>query len=519
MRQVSITHFFKRLTFACYPAILLIISMGCSRSMLPPGSPLWNAASSNSATPTAISETPQPAWLAPTHRPAGVLPATPTPDAPHTLPALRTQTEVYTVIAGDTLAKISRRYGVSVRTIAEANNLDNPNLLEIGQVLTVPPPQPQGTGPDFKIIPDSELVYGPSSAAFDVEDFVKHHDGYLAHYWEEVNGRSLNGAQVVTSIAQDYSVNPRLLLAVLQYQGGWLVNKKPGKNIQDYPIGLRDPQRKGLYRQLSWAANNLNRGYYLWKVNGIATWSLTDDTLLSVSPLINAGTASLQSFFASLYDRPNWEVAVSPAGFFTTYDALFGYPFDYAIEPHLPANLTQPPMQLPFEPDQEWAFTSGPHGGWGDGSAWAALDFAPPGDTPGCVLSDDWVVAVADGLILRAQDGAVIQDLDGDGLEQTGWVILYMHIETRDRVKPGTFLKAGERIGHPSCEGGISTGTHVHLARRYNGEWISADQNIPFNLDGWISIGAGNEYDGFLQSGDMRIEAYAGRSEYNLLQR
>ncbi len=455
--------------------------------------------------------------LPPTRRPPGEFPTAPTPDAPHPLPALRTQTEVYTVLPGDTLARIARQFGVSVRVIVEANKLENPDLLEIGQVLTVPPPKPQGTGPDFKIIPDAELVYGPSSVPFDVEGWINYFDGYLAHYWEEVNGRSLNGAQVVMSIAQDYSVNPRLLLAILQYQGGWLVNKNLEKAAEDYPIGVRDPQRKGLYRQLSWAANNLNRGYYLWKVNGVATWSLSDDTLLNIAPTINAGTAAVQNFFATLYDRANWQVAVSPAGFFTTYDALFGYPFDYAIEPYLPAGLAQPPMQLPFEPGLDWAFTSGPHGGWADGSAWAALDFAPPGDTPGCVLSDEWVVAAADGLILRAQDGAVIQDLDGDGLEQTGWVLLYMHVEARDRVAPGVFVKAGDRIGHPSCEGGVSTGSHVHLARRYNGEWISADQGIPFNLDGWISSGAGNEYDGYLTRGDERIEAYAGRSEYNLI--
>ena len=133
-------------------------------------------------------------------------------------------------------------------------------------------------------------------------------------------------------------------------------------------------------------------------------------------------------------------------------------------------------MQLPLEPNVDWAFTGGPHGGWGSGSAWAALDFAPGRQGLGCVQSDDWVVAVADGLISRADSGRVIQDLDNDGNEGTGWTVLYMHIEGRDRVEPGTYLKAGERIGHPSCTGGYSTGTHFHLARRYNGEWIPADQ-------------------------------------------
>ena len=272
MKPLKIFQLTKSIISASF-VIMLIFNLGCSRSMLSPDAQLWSAASSNPANPQTVSDTPQPAWLIPTHRPAGETPLAPTPDAPHILPTLRTQTEIYTVVGGDTLAKIARRYGVSVRLVAEANNLENPNLLEIGQVLTVPPPQPEGIGSDFKIIPDSELVYGPASVDFDVNGFVEYHNGYLSHYWEEVNGRSLSGAQIITSIAQDYSVNPRLLLAILQYQGGWLVNKNPEKTIQDYPIGVRDPQRMGLYRQLSWAANNLNRGYYLWKANAIATWS------------------------------------------------------------------------------------------------------------------------------------------------------------------------------------------------------------------------------------------------------
>jgi hypothetical protein len=82
-------------------------------------------------------------------------------------------------------------------------------------------------------------------------------------------------------------------------------------------------------------------------------------------------------------------------------------------------------------------------------------------------------------------------------------------------VQPDTYLFAGEPVGHPSCEGGISNGTHVHIARKYNGEWIPADGAIPFNLSGWISSGAGYEYDGFLTLGDFVIEAWDGANELN----
>jgi murein DD-endopeptidase MepM/ murein hydrolase activator NlpD len=190
-----------------------------------------------------------------------------------------------------------------------------------------------------------------------------------------------------------------------------------------------------------------------------------------------------------------------------------------AIEPVVPPEPETPVMQLPFEPGTTWSFTGGPHAAWGSGAAWAALDFAPPGNALGCVWSDEWVTAVADGPIVRARNGEVIQDLDGDGNEQTGWALLYMHIHSTDRVQAGQRLRAGDRIGHPSCEGGISNGTHVHLARRYNGEWIPADGRLPFSLDGWVSGGLGAEYDGTMSRDGVVLEACGCRNEENQIAR
>jgi LasA protease len=444
---------------------------------------------------------------------------TPTPDDPHPLPSARQEEEQYIVQAGDTLGIIAQKYAVSVEAIAQANDLANPNILDVGQVLAIPVATPEGMGPDFKIIPDPELVNGPGVVGFPLEEFIANQAGFLANYTEELDGQPSSGAAIVRRVSENFSVNPRLLLAVLEHQSGWVTQANPANLNRQFPIGVRNPNRKGLYRELAWAANNLNRGYYLWRVNGTATWILNDNTVVPIAPTINAGTAGVQHMFSQLLGLSDWNQAVTGDGLMATYSRLFGYPFAYGVEPVIPENLVQPSLQLPFELGATWSFTGGPHGGWDSGSAWAALDFAPPGNALGCVPNDAWVTAVADGVVIRTGEGQVIQDLDGDGYEQTGWVILYMHIESRDRVKPGTVLKAGDRIGHASCEGGISSGTHLHIARKYNGEWIPADQNVPFVMDGWVSSGDGNEYDGFLQRNRRKIEAYAGRSDDNAIRR
>jgi hypothetical protein len=62
-------------------------------------------------------------------------------------------------------------------------------------------------------------------------------------------------------------------------------------------------------------------------------------------------------------------------------------------------------------------------------------------------------------------------------------------------------------IGHASCEGGMSTGTHLHFARKYNGEWVTADGPIPFVLSGWTVIAGEKPYQGMLVKGDKVITA------------
>ena len=516
-----------RLRLIKYSLLLLvfIITLSCRQSIQPISIPTLTY-NTTTPDPTAIVE-PDPTivtFLPVVRNPDDVTIVSPTPDVARELPEIRSQEETYIAQVGDSVGSIAARHGITAQMLIKANQIANPDLLEVGQELIIPAPIPGETGAGFKIIPDSELIYGPYAQSFDVQGFVKRYDSYLSRYSGDVEGQTFSGPEIVQLVAQDYSVNPRVLLAVLEYQSGWVTKANPAQEVRDFPIGNRDNWRKGLYLQLAWAADMLNRGYYLWKVDGIGGWLLSDGEIIPIDPSINAGTAGVQQLFAQLYNRSGWDYAVSADGLFATFSSFFGHPFDYAYEPLIPENLEQPVMQLPFESNVDWAFTGGPHGGWGEGSAWAALDFAPGRQGQGCVLSDDWVVAVADGLIIRTDQGRVIQDLDNDGNEGTGWIVLYMHIEGRDRVQAGTYLKAGERIGHPSCTGGYSTGTHLHLARRYNGEWIPADQEqagngLPFNLDGWVSSGNGIEYDGFLDRDGESIEALEGYYPENTVQR
>ncbi len=61
------------------------------------------------------------------------------PEVPTDMPKKSKNSDKYTVLSGDTIAKIALKYGVSVDTIYWANDLEASDVLSVGMVLRVPP--------------------------------------------------------------------------------------------------------------------------------------------------------------------------------------------------------------------------------------------------------------------------------------------------------------------------------------------------------------------------------------------
>jgi LasA protease len=224
----------------------------------------------------------------------------------------------------------------------------------------------------------------------------------------------------------------------------------------------------------------------------------------------------LYYFSRTTASRQEWEQAV--LDFRGVYQRLFSDPFDEAVEPLYTSDLPLYEMELPFYKGQQWAFTGGPHGAWERDGARAALDFAPT-DSPDCAVSSSWATASAAGLIVRSIGHVVVIDLDGDGYEQTGWNILYLHLADKDHILKGAHVETSDRLGHPSCEGGIATGTHLHMARKYNGEWMLAGGPVPFVLSGWVASAGDAPYQGTLVRDGRVVQARPGASLETLVWR
>lgn len=414
----------------------------------------------------------------------------------------------YRAQSGDTLAAVSYHFNTTEKEILEANPGLSAELTTFtpGDLLQIPIYYEALWGGAFQILPDALFVNGPAQVGFDVRAFVDDQPGWLKTYSFFAGNKTRRGGELIEYVAQNFSVSPRLLLALAEYQAGVLSQVLLPPNLETYPLGFKDQYHKEFYRQLVWAANALNNGYYSWRNGKLDTITHRDGTIENPDPWQNAATVALQYYFSLETPVDDYYLAISSDGFYRTYVGLFGDPWT-GMKPHIPGNLEQPVLSLPFELGKTWSYTGGPHTAWGEGEPIAAIDFAPPSSAGGCISSSQFVTAVADGQIVRSEPAIAVLDLDKDGDERTGWAIFYLHLGLTDKVRSGVLVKQGDNLGHPSCEGGSATGTHVHIARKYNGEWMLADGVLAFNLEGWVTANGSEPYKGTLTKVGRVVEA------------
>jgi LasA protease len=414
----------------------------------------------------------------------------------------------YLAQSGDTLPAIAAHFNTTEAEIrAENPDLPTPiTTLPAGFLLRVPAYYVPLTSSSFHILPDSEAINGPGAVGFDTRVEVESRPGFLSGITDFAQRRQRPAWDVVNVVAQNYSIHPRLLLTLLEYQTRALSDPFPEEVDRTYPLGNVNPRYRGLYRQLIWAAERFNDAYYAWRIGHASDLELADGKVTRPDPWQNAGTVGVHGVLAALYGQEDFDEAVGPDGLAATWRGLWGDPFSRELL-MIPASLQQPQLILPFPPDRVWAYTGGPHATWGDSLPWGALDFAPPAVVGGCGYSTEWFTAPADGVIARSGDAAVVLDLDGDGDERTGWVVFFYHVAIDGRIAQGTKVTRGQNLGHPSCEGGRATGTHFHMARRYNGEWIEAGGPLAFDLDGWVAGYAETAYLGTLTRGSLIVTA------------
>jgi hypothetical protein len=173
-------------------------------------------------------------------------------------------------------------------------------------------------------------------------------------------------------------------------------------------------------------------------------------------------------------------------------------------------------LHLPWSAGETWYLTSGPHS-----TKRSALDFAPPNVDPrtGKLYADPcsrergdlyWVRAAADGYFTAVlRNGCPCVRIQHDDGTTTNYFHLRRSSVKRLGYKVGDPVRAGQPLGHPSCEVGpkrcgashAASGVHVHFHRTNaaTAARLPADRAV---LSGWTVKAVGRQRDGMMIKGE-----------------
>src|SRR5919109_3031186 len=220
---------------------------------------------------------------------------------------------------GDTLPALAARFNTTIEEIMKANPIIplDATTMPPGMPMKIPIYYLPLWGTAYQSIPDHAFVNGPAQIGFSTSAFVATTSGWFKDYRVYAGERMRTGAEAVDYIAQNYSISPQLLLALLEYQSGALA--KPAPPTWTYMLGFRRVNYESPYFQLIIAANMLNNGYYHWRAGRLIELELLDETLFRPDPWQNAASVAVQYYFSKLYSGDPYFAAIGPEGLALVY--------------------------------------------------------------------------------------------------------------------------------------------------------------------------------------------------------
>ena len=91
-----------------------------------------------------------------TRAPEPVVNTAPSAETKETTAEIKEFRETYTVVRGDTLIAIADRFSIHLNDLVRENNIADPTMIYVGQVLLIPPPPSEGDGPLLTISPPTD---------------------------------------------------------------------------------------------------------------------------------------------------------------------------------------------------------------------------------------------------------------------------------------------------------------------------------------------------------------------------
>lgn len=366
----------------------------------------------------------------------------------------------------------------------------------------IPPTAEPTAEPRDPLFDSRRLSYEHNFNGPQIQAFLEARGSVLAGIRFQVGGRSQSFTDVLVSLSSLYSLNPKLLLALVEQHGRLLSTSSPTADQLAWAVGYHGDGggRQGLYSQLRWAARELRYAIrdYAGRANGLPAIKYADGSSQDPNPDIAMSRYVLARVLAPTTVPGGLGSRLE--GLLNTYTRLFDDP---RLPPHdwpAPAEpfLTRPtehifPVTSFFDHDAPFlrengslftylgrqetdiAFAYDGHTGWdyGLGPPDAVLA-AAPGEVIFAGNSDDGCATPAHAVIID----------HGNGYRTLYWHLYQINVEATQRVA------AGEQIGIAG-ESGCAVGAHLHFQVQYLGRDVDPYGWCGAASDPWAASPAG----------------------------
>lgn len=343
--------------------------------------------------------------------------------------------------------------------------------------------------------------YAPDLYQPQIQAFLDAQPGPLKSVRFQVGDRSHSFAEVLVGLSNLYSLNPQILLALLEQQSQLLSTAQPSTDQTAWALGFQGDggRRQGLFEQLRWGAIEMRhavRDYAIQASGPLPELVFADDSRQAPPPDISMPRYALARVLARTTTPEHLPARLD--SFLETYMRLFDDPrlppadWPLVAEPFLTSPMEVPARVTSFF-DHDTPFLQ-PNGSlvsfWGrretalsyDGHTGWDYGMRPP----------DAVLAAADGIVVFAgnsEDGcsfparAVILD------HANGYRTFYWHLNTIS-VEIGQSVTRGSQVGVAGATG-CAFGPHLHFQVQYLGRDVDPYGWCGTTPDPWANNPAG----------------------------
>ncbi|GAA0211432.1 hypothetical protein GCM10009123_18260 [Kangiella japonica] len=318
--------------------------------------------------------------------------------------------------------------------------------------------------------------------SFDVQEYLAENAPHLA-----------DKAEIISHYAGYSSISPKLLIALMEQESGLISSSKASSNTAR-PFGILS-SKAGFREQVEDISSRLAMEFYKghsYAQTGVNEKQTTDLDAVKAIKAILAPKYSSNADSAMKFSQTAHAKAVISVG--QTYNKLFG-DADSKVksnsETQQKISNIDDYFQLPYLVGETWR-NGGTHTNNGSGSyPQSSLDFNDGGRW-GDNLRHIWVTAAAPGTVKYHSSCFM------EVIHESGWSTTYYHLEniqygTNATVDRNTRIaNYADTRGQALCNGGQSTGPHLHFSLKKNGQYYHLDG---VKLSGYKVDAGRNSYD------------------------